>query len=261
VIAILDLARRARLRALLTAHLSNGAEVWEAHRAESALPPLSFRNGLVLRHGEGDAPLFLFFEIFANACYSRQFSTVEPGTTIIDIGANIGAFTLDCATRFRSVRIEAYEPNPRAFRILQENIATNGLERRVRAYPEAVGRIPGVLELWGSGSNITASAYPHASESRHPPTACPMVDLHTVLSRAGGYAGLVKVDAEGAEADILEGGRGVVRSVTQFVGEYHEDRVSDVAARCRALFEQSGFAFTLSSSRRCGPLFRARRID
>jgi hypothetical protein len=107
--AILDLARRARLRALLTEQLSNGTEVWQAHRAGGAVPPLRFRNGLVLFHGAGDAPVFLFFEIFANACYRRQFSVPQPGDTIVDVGANIGAFTLDCAARFPSVRIEAYD--------------------------------------------------------------------------------------------------------------------------------------------------------
>jgi hypothetical protein len=72
---------------------------------------------------------------------------------------------------------------------------------------------------------------------------------------------VVKIDAEGAEADIVEGGRDVVRSVEQYVGEYHDDRVPDVVGRCQYSFEQAGFAFTLARSRRCGSLFRARRID
>jgi FkbM family methyltransferase len=259
--AILDAARRARLRALVTQQLSNGAEVWSAHRAHAPLPPFRFRNGLVLMHGEGDAPLFLLFEVFANACYRRQLDTTKPDDTIVDVGANIGAFTLDSAARFPSARIDAYEPNPRAFRTLQANIAANKLEARVRAYPEAVGRSCGVLQLWGSGSTITASAYPRATDTVESPAVCPMVDLATALTRAGGRAGTVKLDAEGAEADIIEGGRGVLRSVAQFVGEYHEDRVPDVVVRCRSALEQAGFAFTLAPSRRCGPLFRARRMD
>jgi len=261
VTAILDLARRTRLRGLLTGQLSNGTEVWQAHRARTTVPPLRFRNGQVLFHGAGDAPVFLFFEIFANACYRRQLTAPQPGDTIVDVGANIGAFTLDCAARFPSVRIEAYEPDPRAFAVLQENIAANHLESRVRAYAEAVGRAPGVFDLWPSDGSITATGYPHASEAAATSAACAMVDLRTVVARAGGTAAVVKIDAEGAEADILEGGRDVVRWVEQFVGEYHEDRVPDVVARCRSTFEQSGFAFTLACSRRCGPLFRARRID
>ncbi len=259
--AIIDLARRARLRALLTKQLSNGAEVWQAHRAGAAIPPLRFRNGLVLLHGAGDAPVFLFFEIFANACYRRQFAVPQPGDTIVDIGANIGAFTLDCAARFPSVQIEAYEPNPHAFRILTENIVANRLERRVRAYAEAVSRVPGVLDLFVSDGSIIATNYPHPSEAAGPSSGCPAVDLRTVVARAGGTAAVVKIDAEGAEADIVEGGRETLRSVAQFVGEYHEDRVPDVLARCRSAFEQSGFAFIAGRSRRCGPLFLARRID
>jgi FkbM family methyltransferase len=249
------------LRGLLMGQLSNGTEVWQAHRAGSAVPPLRFRNGLVLFHGAGDAPVFLFFEIFANACYWRQLTVPQPGDTIVDIGANIGAFTLDCAARFPFVRVEAYEPNPRAFGILKENIAANRLENRVRVYAEAVGRVPGVLDLWCSGNSIMATGYPHATETTGPSGKCAMVDLRTVVARAGGRVGVVKIDAEGAETDIVEGGRDIVRSVDQFVGEYHEDRVPDVVNRCRSLFEQAGFAFTLACSRRCGPLFQARRLD
>ena len=259
--AIVDLARGARLRALLTRHLSNAADVWHAHRSGGAVPPLRFRNGQVLLHGAGDAPVFLFFEIFANACYRRQLTTPQQGTTLIDVGANIGAFTLDSAARFPSLRIDAYEPNPRAFRILEENIAANRLERRVRAYPEAVGRTEGFLDLWGSAGSIVATGYPRASEASGSPARCPMVGLGAVVARAGGDVSVLKVDAEGAEADIIEGGRDVLRSVAQVVGEYHEDRVPGVLDRCRSAFEQSGFAFTVSCTRRCGPLFRARRLD
>jgi FkbM family methyltransferase len=256
-----DVARRARLRALVTAQLSNGAEVWKAHRAGATLTPLRFRNGLVLLHGEGDAPLFLLFEVFANGCYRRNSAAVETGETIVDIGANIGAFTLECAARFPSVRVHAYEPNPRAFRVLSANITANQLEDRVSAYQEAVGPAVGVLRLWGGGNSITATAYPRSAEAADQPAECPMVDLRTVLARAGGAIGLLKMDAEGAEADIVEGGQQVLRSIARCVGEYHADRVPDVVARCRNAFERSGFTFTHACSRRCGPMFSARRID
>jgi FkbM family methyltransferase len=259
--AIVDAARRARLRALVSRQLSNGPAVWKAHRAGSALPPFHFRNGLVLLHGDGDAPLFLLFEIFANRCYRRRLAAMQSEGAVIDIGANIGAFTLDCAMRFPTARLEAYEPNPAAFRMLKENIAANRLEHRVRAYPEAVGRACGALELWGSGRSITATAYPHSADRVDSPTVCPMIDLRTAVSRTSGTVAVVKLDAEGAEADILEGGLEVLRAAAQFVGEYHADRVPDVIERCRSAFEQSRFEFSSSCTRRCGPLFHARRID
>ena len=175
--ALVDVARRARLRALISRQLSNGAEGWDAHRAGQTLPPLRFRNGLVLLHNEGDAPLFLLFEVFANACYRRNYAPVDPVGTIVDIGANIGAFTLDCAARFPTARIQAYEPNPRAFRMLEANITANDLTSRVCVYQEAVGRSVGVLRLWGCANSVTATAYPHATDTRDAFAECPMVDL------------------------------------------------------------------------------------
>jgi len=248
------------LRALLTEQLSNGTEVWQAHRAGSAVPPLRFRNGLVLFHGAGDAPVFLFFEIFANACYRRQFTDPQPGDTIVDIGANIGAFTLDCAARFPSARIEAYEPNPRAYRVLQENIAANHLERRVQAYPEAVGRAPGVLDLWGSAGNIIATGYPHASEATGPSVQCAMVDLRTVVARAGGTAGVVKIDAEGAETWILNGGLSLFADAAhplmvlmEFCPNFLRSAGYDPAGELRR-FEEWGFALQRLDERRRRPI-------
>ena len=81
------------------------------------------------------------------------------------------------------------------------------------------------------------------------------------MSRVSGTAAVVKLDAEGAEADIVDGGREVLRQVSQYVGEYHADRVPDVLERCRSTFEHSGFEFASSCTRQCGPLFHARRID
>jgi len=258
---IVDLARGARLRALLTKHLSNATDVWHAYRSGSTVPPLRFRNGQVLLHGAGDAPVFLFFEIFANACYRRQLTPPQPGTTLIDVGANIGAFTLDSAARFPSLRVEAYEPNPRAFHMLEQNIAANRLESRVRAYQEALGRSQGFADLWVGAGSIQATGYPRGSEGEGSPARCRMVDLGVAVARAGGDVSVLKVDAEGAEADIVEGGQDVLRSVAQVVGEYHEDHVPGVLDRCRSAFEQSGFAFTVVCDARCGPLFHARRLD
>ena len=259
--SLVDLARRARLRALVVEHLSNSHDVWRAYRGGDVVPPLRFRNGLVLLHGPGDAPLFLFFEIFANGCYRRHFDGPAPDETIVDIGANIGAFTLDCAARFPSARIDAYEPDPRAFDMLTKNVTANRLEDRVRVYAEAVGRAPGVLSLTRGDGSIVATGYPRASETTTGFVDCRMVDLRTVLDRARGLVGVVKVDVEGAEADIIEGGGQAIRSAAQFVGECHEDRVPDVVARCRSAFDAARFAFAISCTRRCGPLFRARRID
>lgn len=255
--AAVDAIRRARLRALMALGLKNSSDVWNAYRTGGAIPPLRFRQGTTLEHDRGDSPVFLFFEVFANGCYRRQLRR-PPCGTIVDIGANIGAFTLDCAYRYPAVRIEAYEPNPLVFRTLRKNIDANGLAGRVRLHNEAVGATRGTLRLWTSAGNIAATAYPSSRDKTGPAIDVPQTDLATVVERAG-TVGLLKIDAEGAEADILEGGRAALTAVEQIVAEYHEMLVPGVLQRVEHVLREQGFVPAVCRSRRCGPLVYASR--
>lgn len=252
-----DAVRRARLRALMARSLTNAGDVWRAYRGGGSVPTLRFRNGQTLEHGPGDSPVFLFFEIFANGCYRRQLR-IAPHGTILDIGANIGAFTIDCATRYPEVRVEAYEPNPAAFHMLERNVLANRLSGRVRIYNEAVGAACGTLRLWRSEGSITASAYPAAGDLQGAPIEVPMTDLATAIARAG-HVGVLKIDAEGAEADILEGAGDSLRHVDQVVAEYHEARNPGVLSRVEKALRAQGFVPDVRNDRRCGPLVYASR--
>lgn len=257
MVEVFEAMRRLRLRALMAHRLTNAGEVWAAYRAGTSVPTLRFRDGATLQHGPGDSPVFLFFEIFANGCYRRQLRLPLRGT-VVDIGANIGAFTIDCAYRHRDLRVEAYEPNPAAFRTLQANVAANGLAGRVRVYNEAVGSAPGTLRLWHSDGNIAATAYPLSRERKGSAVDVRVTDLTTVVQRAGSVE-VLKIDAEGAEADILEGGRSALGRVRQIVAEYHEAHVPGVLARVERVLREQGFVPAVRRHRRCGPLVYAAR--
>ena len=255
----IDGLRRLRLEALMARGLSNWRDVWTAYRRGVMPPPLRLRRGPVIRHVPGDSPVFLFLEILANGCYRRRLTRVADGA-IVDIGANIGMFAIDCALRYPDVRIHAYEPNPVTFATLARNIAENGLGARIQAYNEAVGRQPGFLRLWQSDGSIAATGYPTAADERGDAIDVPLVDLATVLRRAGGRVGVLKIDAEGAEADILEGAQAALfDGVEQVIGEYHESRVPGVLARSRAALEAAGYVVDARARARSGPMFYARR--
>lgn len=255
----IDSVRRLRLKALMARGLSNWSEVWTAYARGAMPPPLRLRRGIVIRHAPGDSPVFLFLEIFANGCYRRRLGRLSDGA-IVDIGANIGMFAIDCATRYPDVHVHAYEPNPETFKTLQRNIADNGLAARVHVYNEAVGREPGILRLWQSDGSIAATGYPTASDERGASIDVPLVDLATVLRRAGRRVDVLKIDAEGAEADILEGTPpALLQAVDQVIGEYHESRVPGVLGRSRAALEAAGYVVDARSRPRSGPMFYARR--
>src|SRR6478752_4437065 len=121
----------------MAAQLRNWREAWTAYATNGTAPTLHFRNGSVLHGNARDATGFLFFEVFANGCYRHGLPRNITGT-VLDIGANIGAFTLDIATRYPSVRVHAYEPDVDTCVTLRRNVEANGLTARVQVWNEAV---------------------------------------------------------------------------------------------------------------------------
>ena len=247
---LVDAARRLRLQVLLAAQLENWRDVWRAYRQRRRPPMLRFRNGRTLDHGPHDAPVFLFLEIFANRCYHR-FMPRDLDGVVVDAGANIGAFTLACASWHPRVTIHAYEPNPAAREMLARNVAANGLEARVTIWPEALGAHDGSIQFHVAGASLEAGVLA-SGESIEVPT----VSLATVVGRAGGRVSLLKMDVEGAEADVFEASRS--RGVLCIVGEYHPEIAPRVVERLRAALD-GDFAVRFSDTRRCGRTFAATR--
>lgn len=236
--------------------LVNWQDAWRAYVSGAPSPVLHFRSGLVLRSGPRDSAGFLFLEVFANGCYRRGLPRVLSGT-VVDLGANIGAFTLDITSRFRDVTVHAYEPDPDAFAMLIENIRANRLDTRVRAWNEAVAGTPGPLELWQGNGSIAASAYLGGGSQRESRRVA-SVTLQTVIGRCDGRVTLLKMDCEGSEADILDAPGLELNQVDRIVAEYHAALVPDVIPRLRRALEGS-FEVVVSEGRRCGPMLRAVR--
>jgi FkbM family methyltransferase len=211
---------------------------------------------MIIHHEGRDGAGALFFEIFANGCYRPGLPARLSGE-IVDIGANIGAFTLDVAARYPAALIHAYEPDHETCDTLRRNIKENGLSSRVRIWNEAVAGAAGTLRLWqGEGSMLT-SAYLDPS-GRRVFRDVPAVTLASVVARASGRVGVLKMDCEGAEAEILEAAGPALDAVDFLVAEYHVPLVPDVLPRLIRALEPS-FDITISEGRQCGPLIRARR--
>ena len=58
-----------------------------------------------------------------------------------------------------------------------------------------------------------------------------------------GPVALTKIDAEGAEADILDGRASgkTLQRISQFVIEYHDNLCPDALARCQRVLASAGF--------------------
>src|SRR4030095_1781445 len=69
-------------------------------------------NGLEIVHLNKYETDYLYKEIFEDESYLKNGIRLEDGDTVVDIGANIGLFSLFVMSRCRNPRILAFEPAP-----------------------------------------------------------------------------------------------------------------------------------------------------
>ncbi len=222
--------------------LRNGNEVWRRYKRSEPLPAFVFRRGFTLHHGSGDDPVDLLHRIFADREY-RQFVARVTGV-LVDIGANIGAAMLDWTSLSASLEVHAYEPDPRSGAMLRHNVSANGLTNRVRVFDEGVSRSNGTMPFWSVDLSVLGTAY--GAEPPHPDAQrieVSVIGLDDVLGRlATRTVDLLKIDAEGAEVDILEGASSEsLDRVRRVILEYHDNLVPDAGSRCRTVLGRHGF--------------------
>jgi FkbM family methyltransferase len=132
----------------------------------------------------------------------RTISALLPRVAaFIDVGANHGFYTALAAQA--GVRTVAIEPEEGNLRFLKSTVTANGY--RTEILPLALSDAPGVLNLFGDGDTASVvegwAGYSNAFRQLVPANT-----LDNLLSaRWSGERLLIKIDVEGAEAQVLAG--------------------------------------------------------
>jgi FkbM family methyltransferase len=133
--------------------------------------------------------------------------SLRPGDVVVDIGANIGYFSLLCAARvFPAGRVYAFEPGARAWAHLTRNLGLNEVGKIVTPQQTAIGRETGRGHLRQSRPGDEDMAV--LEDRVDPAGAYEDVAVTTVdeaLSEVDRPIRLLKVDVEGREWDVLKG--------------------------------------------------------
>jgi FkbM family methyltransferase len=132
---------------------------------------------------------------------------LEPGMTVVDVGANIGLHTLAAARRVKpNGRIYAFEPAPTTFESLRQTIMMNGIGDVADARMLAVGARAERRTLYLHPISGHNSMYPtKGDEERRLGSIEVDVDTLDALIPPDRGIDLVKIDVEGAELDVLAG--------------------------------------------------------
>jgi FkbM family methyltransferase len=131
-------------------------------------------------------------EIVIGDCYGLRRLRGKV-STVLDVGANVGLFSIAARHSFRDAAIHAYEPNPGMEPYLRAHCSKLGVE----CFMEAVGDREGMVALETTTDSL------HGRTEITTGDGIVQVSLQRAIERLGGRVDLVKLDCEGAEWTLL----------------------------------------------------------
>ncbi|MGH9350163.1 MAG: amino acid adenylation domain-containing protein [Vicinamibacterales bacterium] len=224
-------------------------------------------NGLPVAHLTRGETEFLYDEIFARQRYLRHGVTLSPGACVLDVGANIGMFSLFVGHHYPGTRIYAFEPIAAIRKVLELNAGIHGLDVRVigAGLAEEEGErtftfYPRMSILSGQFADadqeravVTAYARGHATGSADAfdellddrlaaeNVRCRVTTISAALAEQRiERVDLLKIDAEKSELAVLDGlAADDWPKIRQVVVEVHDERAALPTIRAR--LQQHGF--------------------
>lgn len=219
---------------------------------------------LVVRERDAIGRSLLTLGVYELAVSEILWRLTDRGEMCLDAGANLGYMTSLLSAKVGSTgRVFCFEPHPQVFDRLKHNVANLTNASAVTVYNEAIGATDGTAELAESidfaSNEGTASVIRSGEETsarvKHPVT---IRRLDTIFSGAEDF-GLMKVDVEGAELDVLRGAARLLgeHKIRDVVWEDHQPFPSESV---QLLFEHGyrifQFAKTLRGPRLWDPFVR-----
>lgn len=134
-------------------------------------------------------------------------SEVRPGMVVVDLGANIGYYTLLAASLVGPTgMVYAIEPYPESFRFLEKNVEINGYSQRVECTRLAISDRAGTATLFlGSAANL----HTLVDLSPHMQTSGKSIVVETMsldqLMSGRRPVDFLRMDIEGAECQVFDG--------------------------------------------------------
>ncbi len=145
----------------------------------------------------------IFYNIFNEGTH-RLFSIIRQDFNIIDVGANVGYYTLNFANRSPNGIIYAFEPDLDNHKVLRENISLNPFEN-IKTFEIALGNCESRCDLEVvCGTNLGMNRVVLNGKGKIRMAKLDDLDIECDIIH------LIKVDIEGFEYDFLKGAKNVI---------------------------------------------------
>jgi FkbM family methyltransferase len=172
---------------------------------------------------------------------------MQANETFVDVGANVGAYSLDIANQYRNlnVKVIAIEAHLENYRALCRNIQCNKFEKIIKPINKVVSNYQGTMCLYErshDGSRVDSEMYSVCNDK--------VIDSYNILHHSGKSSDVecdtldnillkdevdvIKIDVEGAEILVLEGATETMKRIRTVVVEIHGDRFEGVERLLRS---------------------------
>jgi len=136
----------------------------------------------------------------------------KDGDCFIDIGANIGIYSLYCASIHPKSKAYAFEPHRKNFMRLMDNIALNELSGRVKPYQFMLGEKTCRKEFLGYSEEIGSSGGQMVESGEIGSVPCYAIDDINIYGFDFPNPDHVKIDIDGQELKVLQGMKYTLRT-------------------------------------------------
>jgi FkbM family methyltransferase len=187
---------------------------------------------------EGTLDKFAIQEVIVRNVYLKEFLVpfMREDGIVIDAGAQIGSFTVLAARTLNAKVIISVEPEIGNYEYLLKNIHSARIQGITRPFNLALwdgeGELPMFLTPENSGGHSLIADKSTIEGMRSVKTEpVKLVTLDGLLETLGlgqAHIKVIKIDAEGAEIQILKGGSEALQRTSVVVGEMHESVVDTI---------------------------------
>jgi len=186
---------------------------WEILRFLGIRVSYSFDNqyNVFLYPNDGCARLTFYFGYHEKEIFAFLDNYLEQGMIVVDVGANIGLFSLFCAKRVgENGLVFAYEPNMQSFHRFQENIMLNKITNII-VKQVAIGHKKGkaLFKIVQDSSRSFVQIIDNSKIYDY------VVDLGTLDDELSSISKIdyLKIDTEGFEYFVLKGAEAIINKL------------------------------------------------
>lgn len=176
-------------------------------------------------------------EIWSENVYEVADGDFADTGIVIDIGANIGAFTL-FAAKMGAKKVIAVEPEPHNIELLRMNIAENKKHSDCEFIVETRGISDGKFEKAYINDNHGDSNVEFADQHKDGRQQIEMMSLDALFGFYGlEYIDVLKIDVEGLEGNILLNADKATMNLCRYITLEYDQHANDLGAIVEKLIQ------------------------